>query len=141
MSAESGFSPLGAALDYDEARLTRPAYCAHHIALTHCVECEPVDYDTRRESALAWCEEHRDLVHAGGLTIRQAAGELLAGRLYDVDTGSAGHDCVIDADSEVEALELVGEFAGLAMSAAELRAKFDPWSARVVMISDVGCVS
>lgn len=106
MSAEAGFSPLGSALDYD----------------------------TRREAALVWCEEHRDLVHAGGLTIAQAAGELLAGRLWDVDTGSAGHDCVIDADSEDEALELVGEHAGLAMNADELRGKFDPWTARVVTI-------
>lgn len=134
MINETGFSPLGESLDYDEARLTRPTYCAHHIALTHCVECESVDYDARIESALAWCEKHRDRVHAGGLTIAQAAGELLAGRLYDVDTGSAGHDCFIDADSEDEALELVGEHAGLAMSADELRSKFDPWTARVVTI-------
>lgn len=97
-------------------------------------ETAAVDYDARIESALAWCEKHRDLVHAGGLTIAQAAGELLAGRLYDVDTGSAGHDCVIDADSEDEALELVGEHAGLVMNADELRAKFDPWTAKLVTI-------
>lgn len=106
MSAESGFSTLGSALDYD----------------------------ARIRAAIAWCSEHRDRVHAGGLTVAQAAGELLAGRLWDVDTGSAGHDCVIDADSEDEALELVGEHAGLTMSADELRAKFDPWSARVMTI-------
>lgn len=104
---ETGFSPLGAALDYD----------------------------TRRESALAWCEEHHDLVHAGGRTITQAAGELLAGRLYDVDTGNAGHDCVIDADSEDEALELVADYAyGAGATAGMLRAKFDPWTVTLVTI-------
>lgn len=136
MIDETGFSPLGSALDYDEARLTRPAYCAHHIALTHCVECESFDYDARREAAVAWCEEHRDRVHAGGLTIRQAAGELLAGRLYDVDTGSAGHDCVIDADSEDEALELVADYAyGAGATAGMLRTKLDPWTVKLVTIS------
>jgi hypothetical protein len=61
--------------------------------------------------------------------------ELLAGRLYRVDTGSAGHDCVVDADSEDEALELVSDYANASGETADmLRAKFDPWSAERVQI-------
>ena len=93
-----------------------------------------LDYDARIRADIAWCSEHRDRVHVGGLTIAQAAGELLAGRLLGVDTGSAGHDCVDDADSEDEALELAGEHAGLGMSADDLRAKFDPWSAKLASV-------
>lgn len=99
------------------------------------MEAAAVDYDARIAAALAWCEVHVRRVVAGGMTVDQAAGELLAGRLYDVDTGSTGHDMLIDADSEDEALELVAEFARVNIeTAAELRTKFDPWSARLVTI-------
>jgi hypothetical protein len=103
---ESGFSPLGAALDYD----------------------------ARIDAARAWCEHHEREVKAGGLTIDRAAGELLAGRLYRVDTGSAGYDCAVDADSEDEALELVCEHVMPDMRADDVRAKFDPWSAQLAKI-------
>jgi hypothetical protein len=95
-----------------------------------------MNYDHRREAARAWCEDHRREIDAGGLKIDQAAAELLAGRLYRVDTGSAGHDMIIDADSEDEALELVCEHAMPDMHADGVREKFDPWSAKLVTI---GC--
>lgn len=93
-----------------------------------------VDYDARIAAARAWCEVHARRVTAGGMTVDQAAGELLAGRLYDVDTGSTGHDMLIDADSEDEALELAAEHGGVLMGAWLLRTKFDPWSAKLVTI-------
>lgn len=94
-----------------------------------------MSYDHHREKALAWCVDHKREIDAGGLAIDQAAAELLAGRLYRVDTGSAGHDMIIDADSEDEALELVSDYANASgETAAMLRAKFDPWSAERVKI-------
>lgn len=90
--------------------------------------------EIREIRARAWCEDHEREVKAGGLTIDQAAGELLAGRLYRVDTGSAGHDCIVYADSEDEALELVCEHAIPDMHADDVREKFDPWSAELVKI-------
>lgn len=107
---EPGFSPLGAALDYD----------------------------ARIDAASAWCKMHIREVKAGGLTIKDAARQLLAGRLYRVDTGSAGFDCVVDADSEDEAIELVCDHVNASGETADmLRTKFDPWSAQQVTI---GCV-
>jgi uncharacterized protein YijF (DUF1287 family) len=94
-----------------------------------------VDHDARIAAARAWCEDHARRVTEGRMTVDQAAGELLAGRLYDVDMGSAGFDMVVCADSEDEALELAAELAGVNIeTAAELRAKFDPWSARLVTL-------
>ena len=91
--------------------------------------------EIREIGARVWCEEHAREVKAGGLTIERATGELLAGRLYRVDTGSAGHDCVVDADSENEAIELVCDYANASGETAEiLRAKFDPWSAKQIRI-------
>jgi hypothetical protein len=103
---ESGFSPLGAALDYD----------------------------ARMEAARAWCEDHAREVKAGGMTLDDAVGALLAGDLYRVDTGSAGFDCIVDAFNANEALSLVARHAGLDLNANELRTKFDPWSAKQIRI-------
>jgi len=93
--------------------------------------------EIREIGARVWCEEHAREVKAGGLRVDQAAGELLNGGLYRVDTGSAGFDCVVDADDADEALELVAEHAGIDLNADELRAKFDPWSAKQVTIGGV----
>lgn len=43
-----------------------------------------------------------------------ALDALAMGRLYDVDTQSAGYDCVINADSAEDALAEVAAWGGLA---------------------------
>ena len=91
--------------------------------------------DARRVPAgERWVEEHARLVKQGGMLPKIAVKALLDGELYSVDTGSAGLDCVVDAESEEDALELVGDNAGMAMTAEDLRAKFDPWSAKLVKV-------
>ena len=50
-------------------------------------------------------------IRAGGIAMSEAAAQLALGRLYRIDTLSAGHDCVVDADSADGALTVVAEYA------------------------------
>lgn len=61
-------------------------------------------------------------------TLVGALEALDSGNLWDVDTGDDGHDSIVDARDEEEALAVVGEHAGVDLDAARERG----WTAQRV---------